>query len=69
MVGVSIDNGDTNVGARDVNGADGDGDIVQHAIAQPPVGVGVMGAAGEICGDAVGEGRLGGKQRAARFEA
>jgi 2C-methyl-D-erythritol 2,4-cyclodiphosphate synthase len=69
LVGVGIDYCDTCAGFAGVEGANGDGDVVEHAVSEAPIGKRVMGAVAEVAGEAVGKRRIQGGQRAAHFEA
>lgn len=69
LVGVGVDDEDAGVGGVKVEGADGDGDVVEHAVAEAPVGEGVVGATGEVTGEALAEGGVEGGEGATGFEA
>ena len=68
LMGISIEDEDAELGARDVQIADGDGDVVEDAVTLAVVGERVMRAAGEIAGEAIGESGVGRGESARDFE-
>jgi len=68
LVGISIEDEDAELGARGVQIADGDGDVVEDAVALAVVGERVMRTAGEVAGEAIGEGGVGRGESARDFE-
>jgi hypothetical protein len=61
LVGVGIDDHDFDVGLLVLEVADGDGDVVEDAVALAVLAEGVVGAAGEADADALSEGGVAGE--------
>ena len=68
LVGVGVGDEDATGGIFCLQIADGDGDVIEHAVAEAAVGEGVVGAAGEVGRHAMGEGVMAGSHGGGGFE-